>query len=145
MNVKNMLGRKGGKVHTISPDTNIIDAARNLCEAKVGALVVSDDGTTIRGILSERDIVRVVGLDGPAALGWPVSKVMTVDVHTCGLEDRVNELMSIMTERRIRHIPVLEDGKMVGLISIGDVVKNRMEEMEADSEAMHAYIAGAAG
>lgn len=145
MNVKSILARKGAQVKTIKPACTIGDAAQMLAEAKIGAVVVSDDGATIAGILSERDIVRMVGLEGPQVLGWTVDKAMTKNVITCRPDDRIDQLMGMMTERRIRHLPVTVNGRMTGLISIGDVVKERMNEIEADAEAMRDYITGTAG
>ena len=145
MNVKSILARKGSQVKTIAPDATIADATRALAEAKIGAVVVSGDGTTIAGILSERDIVRVVGTNGQQALAWTVDKAMTKNVITCKPDDRIDQLMGMMTERRIRHLPVTVNGRMTGLISIGDVVKERMNEIEADAEAMRDYITGMAG
>ncbi|MEK9672677.1 MAG: CBS domain-containing protein [Rhodospirillaceae bacterium] len=145
MNVKTILGRKGGSVKTIKTDASVGAAAKMLGEAKIGAVVVSDDGETIAGILSERDIVRVMGSGGASALDLPVSKAMTTNVVTCKPDDRIVELMSLMTQRRIRHLPVVDGGKMAGVISIGDVVKERMDEIERDAAAMHDYITGMGG
>jgi CBS domain-containing protein len=142
MNVKHILERKGRAVTTIKTGATIAEAAETLATAKIGAVVVSDDGQSIDGILSERDIVRVIGTDGPTALNRPVTTAMTADVITCKPEDRINVLMNMMTQRRIRHLPVAENGKMTGLISIGDVVKERMDEIEADAAAMRDYITG---
>jgi len=145
MNVKSILARKGTQVKTIKPASTIGEAAAMLAAAKIGAVVVSDDGATIAGILSERDIVRMVGLEGAQVLGWTVDKAMTKNVITCRPDDRIDQLMGMMTERRIRHLPVTVNGRMTGLISIGDVVKERMNEIEADAEAMRDYITGMAG
>ncbi|PIW29610.1 MAG: histidine kinase [Rhodospirillales bacterium CG15_BIG_FIL_POST_REV_8_21_14_020_66_15] len=142
MNVKHILERKGSAVTTIKPGATIAEAARMLTEARIGAVVVSEDGATINGILSERDIVRVIGTDGPSALTRPVTTAMTANVITCKPDDRINILMGMMTQRRIRHLPVAENGRMTGLISIGDVVKERMDEIEADATAMRDYITG---
>ncbi|MEQ8229354.1 MAG: CBS domain-containing protein [Rhodospirillales bacterium] len=142
MNVKSILERKGNAVTTIKPAATIGDAARTLAEAKIGAIVVSEDGETIAGILSERDIVRMIGTDGSGALNRPVTEAMTANVITCNPDDRINMLMGMMTQRRIRHLPVAVNGKMTGLISIGDVVKERMDEIEHDAAAMRDYISG---
>ena len=142
MNVKHILQRKGSAVTTIPTGATIGEAARTLAEARIGAIVVSDDGTTINGILSERDIVRMIGTEGSGALTRPVTEAMTANVITCKPDDRINVLMSMMTQRRIRHLPVAENGKMTGLISIGDVVKERMDEIESDAAAMRDYITG---
>lgn len=145
MNVKGILARKGNLVKTIKPAATIADAARTLAEARIGAVVVSNDGATIAGILSERDIVRVIGTEGTAALNWTVDRAMTANVVTCKPEDRLEDLMSMMSGRRIRHLPVAVEGRMAGLISIGDVVKERINQIEADAEAMRDYITGTAG
>lgn len=142
MNVKHILERKGNAVTTIPTGATIGEAARTLTEARIGAVVVSDDGATINGILSERDIVRVIGTDGPSVLNRPVTEAMTANVITCKPDDRINVLMGMMTQRRIRHLPVAENGKMTGLISIGDVVKERIDEIESDAAAMRDYITG---
>ncbi len=142
MNVQSILTLKGTDVKTISSDTTIADAARMLSKEGIGAAVVCEPGATIEGILSERDLVRVVGEHGAESLGWPVSRVMTTTVVTCHPEDRIVGVMSQMTEKRIRHIPVVVDGQMTGVISIGDVVKARMDEIERDATAMQDYITG---
>ena len=145
MNVKSILAHKGSTVKTIQPGATVGDAARVLAEARIGAVVVSTDGNTISGILSERDIVRVIGLEGTAALDWKVDRAMTANVVTCKPQDRLEDLMGMMTDRRIRHLPVTENGRMTGVISIGDVVKERINQIQADAEAMRDYITGTAG
>jgi CBS domain-containing protein len=103
---------------------------------------VSEDGTGVDGILSERDIVRSLAEHGTALLSLPVEDLMTRRVITCGPEDTVEELMSLMTERRIRHLPVLDGGRLCGLVSIGDIVKNRLEEVEYEATSLRSFIAG---
>lgn len=140
MTVKKILSQKGNQVHTVKPDTKIIDAVRDLDDEEIGAVVVSKDGVAIDGILSERDIINALAEVGNNCLEWPVHKVMTKDVMTCTPNDRAIGIMSLMTEHRIRHVPVIDDEKMVGLISIGDVVKSRLDEVEADVKALQNYI-----
>ena len=125
MNVEVILKEKGGDIISISPTASISDAAALLSGRKIGALVVTD-GTSLSGILSERDIVRAIVTDGAAALGEPVSHFMTENVVTCSREDTTLRLMDLMTGGRFRHLPVVEDGQVIGLISIGDVVKARI-------------------
>ena len=137
-----ILERKGRDVSTVPPDTTIKAVAEAMTAAKVGALVVSSDGTTLTGIVSERDIVRRLADDGPELLDRPVSDLMTSEVHTCSGSDNVDELMHLMTEHRIRHLPVVADGALVGIISIGDVVKTRVDELEAEKEQLVDYIRG---
>ncbi len=143
MNVEGILKTKGSKIVTIGPDESVAEAARTLKRERIGALVVSDDGQKVLGIVSERDIVS--GLADPGMknlLEIKVSKLMTSEVLTCNPEDSVQHCMSVMTERRVRHLPVVRDDKMVGLISIGDVVKNRLEELESEAGFLRNLIAG---
>jgi len=143
MTVRATLALKGSAVTTVTPDITLEAAAHILSEAGIGAAVVSTDGRTIEGIISERDIVRAIGEsqgDG-TVLQRPVARAMTHDVVTCRPDDRISALMVIMTQRRIRHLPVLDDeGKLAGIISIGDVVKRRMEEIQSEADAMRRYI-----
>jgi len=144
MNVDAILKVKGDAVVTIRPTATIAEAVRLLCEKRIGALVVSANGTEPQGILSERDIVHGLGKEGAALLQRHVDDLMTKTVVTCGPHDRVADLMALMTERRIRHIPVIRNGKLAGLVSIGDVVKNRLDEIELETTSLKAYVAGAA-
>ena len=141
MLVSQILDSKGHAVATIATTAPLSDAVRALAEQRIGALVVSDDGDHILGILSERDIVRVLGESGPAALDLAISRVMT-DVVTCTTADRdLNDLMAVMTEKRIRHVPVVdEDNRLRGIVSIGDAVKSRLGELEGEREALIGYI-----
>lgn len=143
MTVKAILDAKGRDVLTISPASSLADAARLLSEHGIGALVVSQDGERIAGILSERDIVRVLGEAGETAMSQPVSSVMTAKVHVCHEDNTVNEVMQVMTDGRFRHLPVEKDGKLAGLVSIGDVVKRRIEDVEREAEEIRSYIATA--
>lgn len=140
MQVAEILKHKGHDVATIEPSATVAAAVEALRQRGVGALVVTDDGVSIDGILSERDIVR--GLGGPARtlLDQTVSSIMTAAVVTCSPNDRIESLMSMMTERRIRHLPVTVDGALRGIISIGDVVKHRLSELENEARLLEDYI-----
>ncbi|CAN5198695.1 CBS domain-containing protein [soil metagenome] len=140
MRISDVLRRKGSAVATIAPQDTVGNLLAALAERLVGALVVSADGRTIDGIVSERDIVRRLHEQGAGLLDQPVSSIMTAEVHTCAPEDGLEDLMRAMTERRIRHIPVLRDGELVGIVSIGDVVKHRMEELETERAQLRDYI-----
>jgi CBS domain-containing protein len=142
MNVEIILKTKGSEVATTKPDAPLAAVAGELATRKIGALVVSADGNSVDGIVSERDIVRSIAESGAAALDKPVSTVMTRDVFTCSQKDSMQDLMATMSKKRIRHLPVTEDGKLCGMISIGDVVKYRLEEVEYEAEALRGFIAG---
>ncbi|GAB5507737.1 MAG: CBS domain-containing protein [Rhizobiaceae bacterium] len=143
MTVKAILDVKGHDVMTIGPDSTLADAAKLLSENRIGALVVTRGDDRIAGILSERDIVRIVGAKGGTALELPVSKAMTAAVKVCQETNTAMELMEIMTQGRFRHLPVEKDGKLDGIISIGDVVKLRIEEVLREAEDIKSYIATA--
>lgn len=142
MNVKEILAAKkqGGDTIGIEPTANLAAAAKLLVANHIGALVICGAGGRLSGILSERDIVRALSELGAAALDSPVGQVMTRDVETCGEDDSVASIMERMTAGKFRHMPVLRNGKLAGLVSIGDVVKQRVDEVEAESEAMRDYI-----
>jgi CBS domain-containing protein len=144
MNVHTILRNKGKSVVTIHPDATIDRAVAVLRRRGIGALVVSDDGESVAGILSERDIVEALGRYGGELLRVSVGEIMTCPVVTCGPDDSVAELMAEMTNRRIRHFPVVDDGKLVGIVSIGDLVKSRLDEIEYEAHSMRSFIAGAA-
>lgn len=144
MNVEAILKAKGRQVATIAPDATIADAVRQLHTVGIGALVVSPDSNRLDGILSERDIVHALADRGTALLDMRVAELMTRRVVTCAPTDTIAELMGEMTRRRIRHLPVVDRGHLVGLVSIGDVVKNRLEEMEFETTSLRQFIAGAA-
>lgn len=129
-------------VLTISPEANIADAVALLSSKKIGAVVVSRDGVTAEGIISERDIVRELGSRGTACLTGNVAAVMTRKLVTCGKQDSADRVMEVMTEGRFRHLPVLEGEAMVGLISIGDVVKARLAELAMEKDALEGMIMG---
>jgi len=142
MTVRAILDAKGRQVVSIGADAKLSSAVKTLSERRIGALLVMAGGK-IEGILSERDIVRELGERGPAVLDEPVRAVMTAKVMTCRRSDTVAFLMERMTEGKFRHLPVVEDGQVVGLISIGDVVKHRVMEYETEQEALRDYIATA--
>jgi len=140
MTAQTLLDRKGVAIHAVEPTASIADAARILSDHYIGALVVTNaDGETV-GIISERDIVRVLSARGRAALETPVAEVMTCKVMTCRRQDKVVDLMRRMTEGKLRHLPVIEEGKIVGVVSIRDVVELRLAEMERDADALREYI-----
>jgi CBS domain-containing protein len=143
MNVQSIIGGKGPVVATISQTATLRDAVAQLTERRIGALVVSGDGKAIEGIISERDIVRAASVSGPNALDGSVGSVMSTDVVTCSAGDGVDRLMALMTERRIRHLPVVDErGQLAGIVSIGDVVKARLSELEQENHALAEYITG---
>jgi CBS domain-containing protein len=140
MTVETILATKGRAVTTIDPDRTLGHAAQELSTRRIGAVVIVDGGMTVLGILSERDIVRAVAKRGAAALDEPVRQHMTAEVVTCKGHADINEVMQLMTQGKFRHVPVVEDGRLSGIISIGDVVKQRLAEIEAESEALREYI-----
>ena len=136
-----ILGRKGTDVFTIGRDATVTDALKVLADRNVGALVVADRPGAVDGIVSERDIVRRLARSGPEALGLPVSAVMTADVLTCTADANADDVMQTMTTHRTRHLPVVDDqGRLIGIVSIGDVVKSRIDELEMQAQAMQDYI-----
>ncbi len=140
MHVEGLLSSKGNDVVTVASGASVAAVVATLAEHRVGALVVSDDGTTVDGIVSERDVVRALAEHGGDLLGHEVATIMTREVVTCDLATTVDELSSSMTRRRIRHMPVVVDGRLAGIVSIGDVVKDRMRELEAEAQTLHEYI-----
>jgi CBS domain-containing protein len=142
MKVESILAAKGESVETIRPDREIALAAVRLRDARIGALVVSTDGKEVKGIISERDIVRGLAERGANVLDLTVRNLMTPKVITCTPEDSVTHLMKLMTSKRIRHLPVISaEGELCGIVSIGDVVKNRLEELELEATVLRdAYI-----
>ena len=140
MIVKNILLGKRGNVVTIEPTADLAAAVKLLAERRIGAVVILGADHRIVGLLSERDIVRVLAEHGPTALNQPVGHVMTRDVKTCSEDDTIGGLMSRMTTGKFRHMPVVEQGKLIGIVSIGDVVKNRVEEIEREAAALRDYI-----
>ncbi|MCL6708053.1 CBS domain-containing protein [Pseudomonas sp. R2.Fl] len=140
--VKTILEQKGRDVVTVAPNTTLAEAARILEQNRIGAVVVVGMESRIVGIFTERDLVTAIGRRGAECLNEPVSSAMTTNVFRCDEEATVNELMETMTARRFRHVPVESGGRLAGIISIGDVVKNRIREIELEAEHIKAYIAG---
>ncbi len=143
MSVSHILKHKGRDVFILPPTATVHEVANELSTRRIGAIVVSRGQGIIDGIVSERDIVRCVSQHGAKALERPVSEIMTQHVRACAEDDSEAELMVMMTQHRIRHLPVVSNGKLAGMISIGDVVKFRIEAIERDAEDMKAYISGA--
>src|SRR5262245_31913016 len=141
MTVAQILNAKGRAVITAQPGEAVLAVAQILASKKIGAVVIVDAQGRIGGIVSERDIVRALATGGSEALNRPVREFMTASVRTCAPHDTEAELMSLMTEHRVRHLPVVENGKLSGMISIGDVVKYRIEAIEREAEDMKSYIA----
>ena len=140
MNVKTILATKGGDIVTIEPGVDLAAAARLLSTHRIGAVLIQGAGGRIAGILSERDIVRALAEHGAAALTLQVAQVMTRNVTTCGEDETIASIMERMTAGKFRHMPVVTNGKLVGLVSIGDVVKQRVGEVEHDADALRDYI-----
>jgi CBS domain-containing protein len=140
MKVQAMLDAKGSKVATTRPYATIATVIRMLKLERIGALVVSDDGETLGGIISERDIVRGLVEHGHELLELQVAELMTRAVKTCTPESHIKDVMAEMTRSRVRHLPVLDGGKLCGIISIGDVVKNRLDELETETNVLRDYI-----
>lgn len=143
MNVEAILRNKGRNVVTVAPTARISAAVALLRRHGIGALVVSGNGGAVDGILSERDVVHALADQGEKALELEVAQLMSRKVITCKPSDSIADLMGLMTERRIRHLPVVERGAMIGIVSIGDVVKNRLDEVESEATSMREFIANA--
>lgn len=141
MHVSRVLESKGREVATVAPQATLDEAVRMLTKRRIGALVVVAGRGTIAGILSERDIVRALARDGAGALARAVEDYMTRDVATCSQADTIEEVMEVMTRGRFRHLPVVEEGRLAGIVSIGDAVKLRIEETTREAEALKSYIA----
>jgi CBS domain-containing protein len=141
MNVATVLKTKGRAVTTARPDSTMKDIAEKLATKKIGAIVIVGDGGRVGGIISERDVVRVIAERGAAVLALPVSEIMTRNVITCEESSTLDQLMELMTQGRFRHVPVVEGGALVGLISIGDVVKYHLADMALEVTAMKNYLA----
>ncbi|MDG2270198.1 MAG: CBS domain-containing protein [Alphaproteobacteria bacterium] len=140
MNVDAILRNKGNAVETARPDWNVAQVCQRLNELEVGALLVSKGGQSVNGIVSERDVINHIAKEGAAVLDRPVSDIMIHDVVTCTRDDDIAHLMETMTERRIRHLPVVENDVLTGIFSIGDVVKYRIQETEYEAKALREYI-----
>lgn len=144
MLIGQILAAKGNEVVATQPEATVAEVARLLKEKRIGAVVVADRAGGLCGIISERDLARGLADHGGALLERKVADLMTTDVVTCSPEDGVQKLMQVMTAGRFRHLPVLKDGRMLGIISIGDVVKHRLDELEAETHQLQDYIAGSA-
>ncbi|MDI3314016.1 MAG: CBS domain-containing protein [Mycobacterium sp.] len=139
MRIADVLRNKGAAVVTINPDATVRELLAGLAEHNIGAMVVVGSEGVV-GIVSERDVVRKLHTDGVAVLARPVAKIMTPVLVTCTKADTVDNLSVLMTEHRVRHVPVIENGRLAGIVSIGDVVKTRMEELEAEQRQLQSYI-----
>ena len=142
MTIARVLHGKGSAVETIAGDATVYDVVRRLGEKRIGALPVVD-GNAIAGIISERDVIYCLRDHGPEVLEWPVSRVMSSPAITADSETEVMAALALMTQRRIRHLPVVDGGQIRGIVSIGDLVKHRMERIEAEADAMRDYIQSA--
>jgi CBS domain-containing protein len=140
MQISTVLKSKGPSVATIGRDATVAAAVAELARHNVGALVVSSDGRTVEGIVSERDVTRALDRFGGALLDKPIRLIMSSEVRTASPDEEIESLAVMMTEYRIRHVPVLKDGALAGIVSIGDVVKSRIEELEQDRDALLQYI-----
>jgi CBS domain-containing protein len=140
--ISDILRVKGTRVVTVTPDTKVRQLLAVLAEHRIGAVVVSHDGTTVDGIASERDIVQALARRGAAVMSEPVTAIYTAEVHTVTPQTPIEEVMRMMTERRVRHAPVVADGSLQGIVSIGDVVKIRLGELETERTALTDYITG---
>ena len=140
MQVSVLLQHKGSEVVTVVPEVQISAVAQTLAERRIGAVVVSSDGSSIDGVLSERDIVLAIAQRGAAALREPASSIMTTAVCTCEPDTTVEQLMETMTEQRVRHVPVLVSGSLAGIVSIGDVVKDRISSLQSERDSLQSYI-----
>lgn len=143
MHVSQILKSKAEQaVVTVAPGSSIAEAAEVLSSRRIGAVIVSPDGARVAGILSERDIVRELGRRGPSCLTEPVDSIMTAKIVTCAKDERANDVLQKMTDGRFRHMPVMEGDRMVGLISIGDVVKARLAELAMERDALEGMVKG---
>jgi CBS domain-containing protein len=140
MNVATILRQKGRAVTTANPATTLLEVANKLAAKRIGAIVIVGARGTVAGIISERDIMRCLSAHGPDCLSRPVSESMSREVISCQEDDTLDELMAMMTERRFRHLPVITDGALVGIVSIGDVVKHHVAEVTMEATAMREYI-----
>ena len=141
--VRNILEAKGASVVAIAPTATVEEAVSRLKQAGIGALVVSGDGRRVEGIISERDVVRGLADHGHGVYDRPVRQLMTTEVFTCSPDDSTTAVMAAMTERRFRHVPVVENGELCGIISVGDILKKRVDEVQTEANALRQYIATA--
>lgn len=140
MRIADVVKRKGRDVVTVRSDATVAELLALLSEHRIGAVVVSDDGGVVHGIVSERDVVRHLHTDRGALLEAPVSQIMTSEVHTCSPEDSLEDMAAMMTDRRVRHVPVLVDGRLDAIVSIGDIVKFRIDTLQAERDQLRDYI-----
>lgn len=140
MRISDVLRHKGDRVVTVTAAETVASLIDLLDEHGIGAMVVSSDGHTVQGIVSERDVVRHLHSDGPSMLEKTVGDIMTDEVHTCGPDAHIDDLMRVMTEQRVRHIPVVVNDRLAGIVSIGDVVKHRIDELTRERDHLEAYI-----
>lgn len=142
MKISDVVRRKGSTVATVPPSATVTMLLERLTEHDVGAMVVRGPDGSLTGIVSERDVVRQLQVHGAALLSFPVESIMTTDVVTCTPHDSVEDVMRLMTERRVRHVPVVDHGMLAGIVSIGDVVKSRIDDLEATAGYLESYITG---
>jgi len=140
--ISDVVRSKGSVVATVSPQVSVTVLLQRLAEHGVGAMVVQTGDGALAGIVSERDVVRQLHQHGAQLLGWPVEKIMTRDVATCGPGDAIEDVMRLMTDRRLRHVPVIVDGSLGGIVSIGDLVKSRIDDLVTTTAHLEHYIAG---
>ena len=140
MRIREVLGSKASQdIVTITPDAGVRDLIALLAEHNVGALIVSTDGTTVEGIVSERDVVRHLHHDG-TVVNNTVGAIMTTEVETCDTDTTLDDLMKTMTDHRVRHVPVVHDGRLVGIVSIGDIVKHRIDQLQFERDQLDSYV-----
>ncbi|QFU09151.1 inosine 5'-monophosphate dehydrogenase [Rhodobacteraceae bacterium THAF1] len=142
MRIERIIQDKGGDVITIAPGASVAEAAKLLSDNKIGAVIVCEQGQSPAGILSERDIVRQLSANGAACLDQTVSELMTTKLQSCAKDDTLDQVLTKMTDGRFRHMPVMEDGKMIALVSIGDVVKSRLGELAHERDALEGMVRG---
>jgi CBS domain-containing protein len=142
MRIRDVLRTKGDDVATVSPEATVAALLDRLAERRVGAMVVQNADQSLVGIVSERDVVRALHADGAALLDLPVARIMTAEVTTCAPTDSIEHVMRLMTEQRVRHVPVLAHGRLAGIVSIGDVVKSRIDDLQSTTKHLESYITG---
>lgn len=142
MRISDVLRGKGADVATVSPEVTVAALLEGLAERRIGAMVVQTADQTLVGIVSERDVVRALHTDGAALLDAPVAQIMTAEVTTVAPTDSVEHVMRLMTEQRVRHVPVVDHGRLVGIVSIGDVVKSRIDDLQSTTAHLESYITG---
>jgi CBS domain-containing protein len=142
MKISDVVRNKGSKVATVAPEATVTVLLRQLAEHGVGAMVVQSTDGVLTGIVSERDVVRQLDQNGSALLDWTVDRIMTKDVATCSPGDAIEDVMRLMTDRRLRHVPVMVDGGLAGIVSIGDLVKTRIDDLVSTTAHLEHYIAG---